>query len=137
MLRYLAILFAVVACAENGAYEQSIAKWREERGTKLKADGGWLTVTGPFWLKESQNRVAGAPGVFVLHGTKATFRSDSGATTEMNQTASIDAVDLTFSVIERGGRYGVRLKDKQSKLRKEFKGLRWFPARESYHVQAK
>ena len=137
MLRYLAILLAVVAMADNSAYQSTIAKWREQREANLKADGGWLTVTGLFWLKEGENRVAGAPGVFELHGTKATFRAESGKVTEMTPEATIEAGNLTFSVIERNGRYGVRQKDKQSQLRKEFKGLRWYPVRESYHVQAK
>jgi len=40
-------------------------------------------------------------------------------------------------VIERGGRYGIRLKDRESALLKEFGGLRWFPVREDYRVEAR
>jgi uncharacterized protein (DUF1684 family) len=43
----------------------------------------------------------------------------------------------TFTVIERSGRYAVRLKDNESKLRSSFAGMRWFPARESYRVNAR
>src|SRR6185369_2103665 len=101
MLRYFAILLAVTAWAEDSAYQASMAKWRQEREAKLKADGGWLTVTGLFWLKEGENRVGGAPGVFELHNGKAVFRADRGAAVtsggkpvsviEMDPKTSIDA----------------------------------------------
>jgi uncharacterized protein (DUF1684 family) len=45
--------------------------------------------------------------------------------------------DLTLTLIKRGERYGIRLRDKNNSSRREFKGLRWFPARESYRVTAK
>jgi uncharacterized protein (DUF1684 family) len=44
---------------------------------------------------------------------------------------------LSLHVIERGGRYGIRLKDTQSALLKEFAGLRWFPVREEHRVLAR
>src|SRR5262245_35650323 len=147
MLRYLIILMAVTVWAQDSAYHSEIAKWREEREAALKADGGWLTVTGLFWLKEGANRVATAPGVFEFHDSKTVFRADPGAhatvagkpvsTVEMGPETALEAGDLTLSVIERSGRYGVRMKDKQSKLRKEFRGLRWFPVKEPYRVTAK
>ena len=134
MLRCLTTVAALLAMSP---YQAGIVKWREQKETELKADGGWLTVTGLFWLKEGENRVEGAPGVFVLHDGKARFRADTGAITEMGPDASVSAGALTFSVIERSGRYGVRLKDMNSKLRTEFRGQRWFPVRESYRVQAR
>src|SRR5258706_11571501 len=137
MLRYLVLFVAISVWADENAYQAAIAKWRQQKETELKADGGWLTVTGLFWLKEGENRVEGAPGVFLLHDGKARFRADTGAITEMTPTASITAGERTFSVIERSARYGVRLKDKNSKLRAEFRGQSWFPVRESYRVQAR
>jgi hypothetical protein len=65
------------------------------------------------------------------------FRANTGAVTKMGPDNSITAGDLTFSVIERSGRYGVRLKDNHSRLRAEFHGQHWFPVRESYRVQAR
>jgi uncharacterized protein (DUF1684 family) len=40
-------------------------------------------------------------------------------------------------VIERGNRYGIRLKDKNSELRKAFTGLKYFPPLEEYRVKAR
>src|SRR4029077_19767865 len=79
MLRYSAIFFAVILSADDSAYRASLAKWRQERESALKADGGWLTVTGLFWLKEGDNRVNGVPGVFQFHGDKTVFRADRAA----------------------------------------------------------
>jgi uncharacterized protein len=44
---------------------------------------------------------------------------------------------LSLLVIRRGDRYGIRLKDRNSRLRKEFTGLRYFPVNESYRVSAR
>ena len=50
------------------------------------------------------------------------------------EDSKITAGPKTYTVIERAGQYGVRLKDKESKLRSSFTGMRWFPVRESYRV---
>src|SRR5260370_23108534 len=134
MLRFVTTGAALLAIS---AYQTEIVKWRQQKEVELKADGGWVTVTGLFWLQEGDNRIAGAPGVFELHQGKARFRANTGAATEMTPDASIVSGPLTFSVIERSGRYAVRLKDKNSKLRADFTGQRWFPVREQYRVQAR
>jgi uncharacterized protein len=135
MLRHVTTGAAFLAI--SAVYQAEIVKWRQQKEVELKADGGWLTVTGLFWLQEGDNRIAGAPGVFELHQGKALFRADTGAVTQMGLDATIVSGPLAFSVIERSGRYGVRLKDKNSKLRADFTGQRWFPVREQYRVQAR
>src|SRR5438874_2016373 len=137
MIRWVAVLISVAACAEDGAYRAAITAWRQQKEAELKADNGWLTVSGLFWLKEGENRAPGAPGVFELHGTKTVFRPDHGAPVEIKEKTVITEGALTFLVIERGGRYGVRVKDKNNKARATFAGQRWFPARESYRVVAR
>lgn len=134
MLRFLTAGALLLAMSP---YQTAIMQWRRQKEAELRADGGWLTVTGLSWLKEGENRVDRIPGVFELHSGKAVFRADSGATTEMKPETSLTAGDLTFSVIERGGRYGVRIKDKKSMLRSQFRGQRWFPVSESYRVVAR
>ena len=44
---------------------------------------------------------------------------------------------LTMNVIKRGDRFGIRLKDKNSPVRKGFTGLRWFDIQEDYRVEAR
>jgi uncharacterized protein len=43
---------------------------------------------------------------------------------------------LRMHIIERNGRYFVRLADNESAVRKNFKGLVWYPADEKYKVEA-
>ena len=42
--------------------------------------------------------------------------------------------DLTLFVIERDGKHGIRLKDKNSKRLKEFTGLKWYPVQPGYRI---
>jgi uncharacterized protein len=92
-------------------------------------------------------------GVFELREGKTTVRMEAGVeATVGNQPATVRELRpdvpgpadvlklgprLTLHVIERGGRYGIRLKDKESALLKEFTGLRWFPVQEDYRVEAR
>ena len=57
------LCFALLLASEAGPtdYTAAIEKWRQERETRLKADGGWLTVAGLFWLKEGENRFGTDP----------------------------------------------------------------------------
>jgi uncharacterized protein (DUF1684 family) len=137
MIRSVALLLAVLASAAVSPYAAELAKWRARKEADLKSDGGWLTVTGLFWLKEGQNRVDSAPGVFELHAGKTMYRDDGGRAIEMKADSKVIAGSRTYTVVERAGRYGVRLKDTASKLRSGFTGMHWFPARESYRVTAR
>jgi uncharacterized protein (DUF1684 family) len=45
--------------------------------------------------------------------------------------------DLSFFIIERGERFGIRLKDKNSEMRRNFQGLDWYPVRPEWRIEAK
>ncbi|HTP67642.1 MAG TPA: DUF1684 domain-containing protein [Dongiaceae bacterium] len=148
----------------DAAYRQSVEDWRQAYQASLTSDTGWLTVSGLFWLKEGANRFGSDPsneivlpssapphaGVFEFHGEKTTARIEPGVVVTRNgtpvQTAELrpdvasDRLvlgDLTLYVHASGNRLAIRLKDKNSKLRKEFSGLHWFPVEESYHTTAR
>lgn len=148
-------------------YQEEIERWREGREATLKGDDGWLTVSGLFWLKEGANGFGAADdnaivlpatssptkaGVFDLRGDKITLRVNDGAKvtvknqpvrelevkSDVTKTPDLISVgDLTLSVIKRGARYGVRLRDKRSLARREFTKLSWFPVEASYRVRAR
>ncbi|HEY0385124.1 MAG TPA: DUF1684 domain-containing protein [Pyrinomonadaceae bacterium] len=162
----LALLIAINVAGQS-AYRRELKNWREEQERELKADDGWLTVAGLYWLKEGPNRVGtaadndmilpagSAPGktaTFELTGGVVTLRVAEGAGVtvagervrqlvmkpDTDPPPTIVKInDLTMLVIKRGERYGIRLKDKNSRLRREFKGMRWFPAEASYRVTAR
>jgi uncharacterized protein (DUF1684 family) len=146
------------------SYRDEILKYRAEREAELRADDGWLTVTGLFWLKPGEN-VAGsaagsdvrlpakAPariGIFELRDGKVTFTADPSAhvtsagkalgsqpmAAPRGDESALAVGDLRMFVIHREDRFGIRMRDLRSAMRKRFTGLRYFPIRSEYRVAA-
>ena len=162
--------------SEIDKYETSIAKWQQERQTKLRADDGWLSLAGLFWLKEGENIFGSAQsndielpdsvpakvGTLVLHQNHVSLTSTMSVpaksesaksesmknpgtaillngkplaeqSTELHSDANGGAPDkvqlgsLTITIISRGDKLGVRVRDKDSKARKDFNGLSYYP----------
>lgn len=88
------LLCAIAGAAESdAAYRASVEKWRAQRETSLKADGGWLSVAGLFWLHDGDNRFGSDPlndivlparsapaqaGTFEFHGGKTVVHVSAG-----------------------------------------------------------
>jgi uncharacterized protein len=161
----LLTLAAVIASAAN--YRQSIESWRKDRETRLKAPDSWLSLAGLFWLHEGDNtvgsdaasdialpagRVPAQIGKFVFRSGRTRFQIAAGAEATLNGRPVRDALlksdadgspdvlrcaDLSMTVIQRGTRFGIRLRDPRARTRTEFKGLHWYPVDERYRVVAK
>lgn len=157
------ICFCLIVLVQT-SFDVENRAWREKRNAELRAEDGWLSVAGLFWLKEGSNSfgsgkgsnivLASAPaniGTLELANGVVTLRVADGVTvnvgTEAVQThemrfdgekqpAPFAVGSLKLSVIKRGDRYGLRVKDKNNQPLREFKGLEWFPASESYRVVA-
>ena len=56
-------IFSLVVQAQSD-YERGINKWRNTHQDELLADGGWLTVSGLFWLKDGVNIVGAGKSVY-------------------------------------------------------------------------
>ena len=148
--RWLPVFCAAVAAMAVSAYQAEIAEWHARREAALKAENGWLSLAGLFWLREGANHFGadpsneivlpdGAPraGVFELEHGKVTVTMDGS--TRVVTPDSADAVKvgrLTLLVIQRGGRNGIRVKDPESQARREFHGIESFPANEVWRVTA-
>jgi uncharacterized protein (DUF1684 family) len=150
-IRLLAGLAPAMALLASSAFENEIAQWRSAREAALKADGGWLTVAGLFWLhpgansygKEASNDIAlpygpARAGTFELHDGKVTAVFNGNKCELRPDSADSAKVDrLSLFVIHRGDRYGIRLKDPESEYRRSFHGLEYFPANKHYRVTAR
>lgn len=132
------------------SYQSEIAEWRHQREANLRRDGGWLTVTGLFWLRDGSNRFGtgtaneivlpagpAQAGVFDLHKGKITAKVD-GTTRELRPDSDdfLKVGRLRLYVIQRSDRYGIRMKDPESQFLRDFRGIDSFPAREEYRVTA-
>ena len=143
---------------------ESLAE-RIRREARLKADNGWLTVVGLHWLKEGVSRVgsdsslevvlpSSVPkqiGTITLKGGKARFTPGAAAVFYKGKPAI--AMDLkpdtasdydilnmgavNFYLIQRENRFGIRVKDNQSRARQKFSGLKWYPVDPTWRVRAK
>ncbi|MGA2117391.1 MAG: DUF1684 domain-containing protein [Bryobacteraceae bacterium] len=143
-------------------YREQIEQWRQRREAALKADGGWLTVSGLFWLKEGQNSIGSdagndillpesAPahlGVIEIRSDRATFTGRDRAVTLLGKPVTnaeihpdgsdaLVAGPLQLLLIKRGARLALRLKDNNSKARREFTHLSWYPVDEDWKITAK
>jgi uncharacterized protein (DUF1684 family) len=150
---------------EISRYQQSVEKWRQSYEATLKADDGWLTVSALLWLHEGENTfgsdssnaivlpysyVPAKAGYFDFHAGKTVIHVNPGVpitlagkpveSMELRPDSKVDRLaigDLVFFVHASGKRYAIRVKDKNSELRKNFKGLHWYPVNEAYRFNAR
>lgn len=163
-LLILVIAFLLAACASrpvpaDSGYVSEIEQWRANRETRLKAENGWLTLVGLFWIEQGRSTIGSDPssdvplpstlpkrvGTLDLKGKEARFTPAPGIalkTTTLHddnqpnyETLSLGSVN--FYLIQRGERFGVRVKDTESPARKNFAGLDWYQTDPTWSVEAK
>ena len=145
----------------------AVTRWRAQRVQSLTSPTGWLTLEGLYWLNPGDNTfgsgehellrlkhpaLARSAGVFTLQGDTVRFRTSRGRTVTL-QGKTVESVTmvpdsageptvlasgtLEFYVIERAGRFGVRVRDTQSARRRDFAGLEYFPIDDAWVVNAR
>ncbi len=149
--------------SHDHSYQEGIQEWRSQVEERLKADDGWLTIAGLFWLSDGALRFGsaadndfvlpeGAPeqvGTFTQHDKKITVQIEQdvhvtmhgnhihSAVLERGPKYALTVGDLSLWLHGSGERQAIRMRDPNSKLRKEFTGLKWFPVDEAYRVSAR
>jgi len=149
------------------AHGKEIRAWQEDRLKRLNTDNGWLTLVGLGWLSEGENRVGSdstcavvtpadktppllgsiflrwgrmmfkaAPGVAVTHEGRPVKRLQMVSDDTTSPTV-LNYGTISFYVISRGEKLGVRVKDSESAARTNFTGLEYFPTDVKYRVDAK
>jgi uncharacterized protein (DUF1684 family) len=161
-------LVAPQAHAQSPAsgYRADVEAWRQRREQRLRADDGWLTVVGLFWLREGPNPVGSAPdsavvlpppapadaGTITLVEGRATLAVAPDADAQVDgrpvtrlallpDTApghkAVQIGPVSLHLIDRQGKLGIRIKDQNSPRRKSFRGLHWYPIDERSKVEAR
>jgi uncharacterized protein len=149
------------------AYSQSIQKWRRTREAKLRDPDGWLTLVGLFWLHPGANTIGSTQsndfvlpkgalppllGRLTLDHGRVTFTNLCGASVTVNRKPAPSNVPLSydedkpdvvrygtvsFFVIKRGDKLGVRAKDSQSPTLKNFTGVKDYPVNSAFRFDAR
>jgi uncharacterized protein len=154
----LALSFCAAISLSQSTYVEKVEQWRQKKEAELKSDNGWLTVAGLYWLEPGPNRAGsgdsnpvllppGYPsdfGTFELDDKNVLFRPAKAGEKPLAlrsdaagaKPTAITERGLTITLIERGGKLGIRLRDNNSPMRREFRGLRWYPVQPDYRIQA-
>lgn len=142
-MRALAAILLMASLHPSSDHTRDVEAWRARRMSSLKADDGWLTVAGLHWLKPGWNRFAELPAgmEWELSGKRVTLRQN-GVERELKSDNPgpadlVDAGNLTLFVIERGGKYGIRVRDTQSPYREKFHGIENYPVDAKWKVAAR
>jgi len=132
-------------------------EWQHARQESIAGTNGWTTLVARYWLPEGRTLAGADPtnqlilpaghapaaaGVFAREGKSVRFEAGPGVVATVDGIAvhelalKTDAADnptklrigpLSFVIIERGERLGVRVRDPESPARLHFAGLRYFP----------
>ncbi len=158
---------APAANSGESAYRAEIEKWRAGRIERLRREDGWLTLVGLFWLEEGENRFGSDPSnrVILPQETEPRFMgsielSKGSARVQVNRgidvrhdgkpvtsiTLKSDAEGeptilkhgtLSFYIIQRGERLGLRVKNSQSSTRLAFRGIDSFAVDARWRFEAR
>jgi uncharacterized protein (DUF1684 family) len=155
------------AAAPGASYEQELEQWKAKRLANLKSEDGWLSLIGLFWLKEGENKFGtdlmndivlpegksrALAGTLRLASGKVTLEAEPVAkittqgqpvttlelkSDEDGEPTVMEMGSLSFHVVKRGERLGLRVKDRENPARAAFKGTDYYPADRKWVVGAR
>jgi len=158
-------IVAGTGIAATTAYPDEIKTWREQRTERLTAPEGWLSLVGLHWLDKGTHSIGSAAdndivlsigppklGSVTLDGAIVTLALAEGVEASIGDTAARTAPlvadssgsptvvrigQTSFSLIERSGRYGLRVRDPQAKSRSGFVGIDYFEIDPAWRFEAR
>ena len=101
---------------------------------------------GSFWLENGRVRLVARPGTKMgIQESGVDIKRDANSPTDPYLKADTDdggptilsLGSLIINVVKRGDRIGVRVKDRESRTRREFKGLQYFPIDPKWRIEAR
>ena len=150
---------------EDPEYVESINAWKKIRYEALTNDDGYLVLAGLYWLNPGENSYGSDPsndivfpgkapavtGAFYLVGDSIYTITNPGVEiwSDGQRVDSLGLVDdgsgkptvleygtLKWYAIKRGDKYGIRLKDKEHPVRRDFMGVDYFELSEKWRVES-
>jgi len=150
--------------APDQSYRESFAKWKADLVEDRREN--WLPLVGLYWLKPGENSFGidasnalvlpsgTAPahaGSFKLQGKEVTVEFQTGvagsvagkpvATMKLDPDVSghptvVELGSLRLHVIQRGDRWGIRVKDLKNPAVDEYRGPAFYPLNAAYEIDA-
>ncbi|MFZ1292042.1 MAG: DUF1684 domain-containing protein [Melioribacteraceae bacterium] len=147
-------------------YKKEVEDWHKKRIENLKKENGWLNLIGLYWLEEGENTFGSsennkivfpenAPaeiGKFVKIDSTIFFENSKNVSV-LSNGKKIDKIEMQIDlsgnptileidsfrwfIIKRDEKFGIRLRDLNSDLVKNFEGIERFPIDENWKVKAK
>lgn len=149
----------------EAAYRAEIEAWRAARVERLKQPEGWLSLVGLHWLAEGAQTVGSAAdndvvlavgperlGTLTLADGRVRLALEPGVEARIGDAEAREAELVadsagsptvvrfgraSFVVIERGGRFGLRVRDPEAKTRTGFVGIESYPIDPKWRVDAR
>jgi uncharacterized protein (DUF1684 family) len=142
-------------------------EWQRKRSESIAGTNGWTTLISRYWLPEGRTcagadptnqlvlpsgRAPASVGVFDRKASSVRFEAAPEVVATLEGVAvrelemKTDAAgapsrliigSLSFVIIERGERFGVRVRDPESPTRLHFAGLRYFPYDASWRIEGR
>jgi uncharacterized protein (DUF1684 family) len=147
--------------------QRAVDEWYQGRLERLIGPNGWITLIGLYWLHEGNNTFGREPknslvldhpsmpttlGTFVVHRDSVMFTAKPNSVVThkdqkiksiaMQSDASTEPTvlksgTLEFFVIERVGKFAVRVRDTEHPARRAFKGIERYPVSVDWVMDAK
>jgi hypothetical protein len=160
-----AIAATPATAADPAAHRDEVLKWREARVARLTAPEGWLALVGLHWIEPGTHRIGSAPdnglvlavgparlGTLTLADGKVTLTLADGVEATIGDGKAREGAlapdrsgaptivrfgEASFSVIERDGKFGLRVRDPQAKTRSGFAGIDYFDIDPAWRFDAR
>lgn len=166
LLAFLLLVATAAPALAGDAFMDDQDAWRQKRDARLRSETGWLSLVGLGWLEPGENRVgsgsdatvnlpegkaAANVGSLFLEGETVRVRPVPGAGLMLEGKPIGERVladdsaeepdvltlgDLSFYVIRRGDKFGVRIRDSKAKTLLDFHGMDYFPADTKWRIEA-
>jgi len=150
----------------NDEYTRQIEKWRAERFNRLKSPDSWLSLAGLFWLEKGENTFGSDMdndfviekkelppriGAFLLKDESVLFKSAQGVRVNhrdkiieeipmrhdaQGKPTVLKRGSLSWYVIKRGDKLGIRLKDSRHPRIQQLKQINAFPVDKNWKIKA-
>jgi uncharacterized protein (DUF1684 family) len=143
------------------AHRAEAEAWWRARDARLRDPDGWLTLIGLHWLAPGENRFGSAPdndivlpgdgtppnaGSLRLEGGEVRLRraSDEGPAVESRMAPDVSGEptilelgSVRLHVIQRGARFGVRVRDHRAPALGRFTGMEHFPFDPGWRIRGR